>query len=206
MNTHDFIRDVTDFIFIEDAPRQADIIFIPGGSTPSLPRRAAELYADGFAPLLCPSGKYSVRLGHFRGVTDEAEVYGGDYGTECEFYTSVLKRHGVPECAIIGEDESEYTCQNADFSARLLGARGIKVASALLVCKAFHARRALTYYQAAFPNTSIYVVPVVTSGISRGEWMNTDVGQKRVLGELKRLGEQMADTIKAETTRNNEKK
>ena len=26
----DFVQDITDFIFVEDAPEKADIIFIPG--------------------------------------------------------------------------------------------------------------------------------------------------------------------------------
>ena len=27
-----FIQDITDFIFVEDEPQKADIIFIPGGN------------------------------------------------------------------------------------------------------------------------------------------------------------------------------
>ena len=38
------IDDITNFIFVEDTPIQADIIFLPGGSNPALPEKAAELY------------------------------------------------------------------------------------------------------------------------------------------------------------------
>ena len=44
---HDFIKDVTDFIFLSDAPEQADVIFIPGGSYPALPEYAARLWRGG---------------------------------------------------------------------------------------------------------------------------------------------------------------
>ena len=35
------VNDITDFIFLEDRLEKADAIFIPGGSYPELPERAA---------------------------------------------------------------------------------------------------------------------------------------------------------------------
>lgn len=37
----DFIKEITDFIFLNDAPEESDIIFIPGGSYPELGEHAA---------------------------------------------------------------------------------------------------------------------------------------------------------------------
>ena len=192
----DFIQDITDFIFIGSQPEQSDIIFIPGSSTPELAERAAELYAEGMAAYVLPSGKYSIKTGHFKGVTSKPEEYPGDYGTECDFYCDVLRRHGVPEQAILREDESTYTYQNAAFSRQVTDRAGLSVNRAILVCKSFHARRAYTYYKGAFPDADIYVVPVVSAGISRDTWFKTENGIRRVLGELQRIGTQFEDHVR----------
>ena len=49
-----FIRAVTDFIFVEDQPERADVIFIPGSRKVALAIRAAELYRAGYAPFVLP--------------------------------------------------------------------------------------------------------------------------------------------------------
>ncbi|MBO4423514.1 MAG: YdcF family protein [Clostridia bacterium] len=186
----DFIKDTTEYIFISSPPRPSDVIFLPGGSDPSLPEKAAELYRAGYAPYLVASGKFGKELGRFKPVKFKSEVYAGDYKTEAEFYRDVLTRNGVPDDAVICEEEAEYTHQNAEFSAALLKKLGVRVRSAILVCKAFHARRAYTYYQNAFPDAEISVTPVAGFGISAENWYKTELGRKRVAGELKRLGEQ----------------
>ena len=45
-----FIRAVTDFVFVSDAPEKADVILIPGSRHPANAIRAAELYCAGYAP------------------------------------------------------------------------------------------------------------------------------------------------------------
>ncbi|MFR3321765.1 MAG: hypothetical protein ACLTSZ_12320 [Lachnospiraceae bacterium] len=44
---------------------------------------------------------------------------------------------------------------------------------AILCCQAFHARRALMYYQEQFPETEILVVSHRDTGISGTTWMKT---------------------------------
>ncbi len=187
----DFIKDTTEYIFISSEPQPSDVIFLPGGSDPALPERAAELYKAGYAPLLIVSGRYGKQLGHFKGPTRKADVYGADYETEADFYRTVLTENGVPDGAILCEDQAEFTYQNAQFSKQMLDEAGIKVKAAILVCKAFHARRAYTYYKNAFPDAEISVVAVPGKDITREEWYKTAAGRRRVAGELKRLGEQL---------------
>ena len=187
----DFIKDTTEYIFISSDPQPSDVIFLPGGSDPALPERAAELYLQGYAPLLLPSGRYGKLIGHFKTPKRGREIYSGDYETEAEFYRDVLIKNGVPETAVLCEDRAEFTYQNAQFSKRLLDGLGIKVRCAILVCKAFHARRAYTYYQNAFPEAEISVVAVPGKDITKEEWYKTGAGRRRVAGELKRLGEQL---------------
>ncbi|MBR5423686.1 MAG: YdcF family protein [Clostridia bacterium] len=193
---HDVIKDISDFIFVSDAPAHADIIFIPGGSYPELPEHAAKLFKEGYAPLVLPTGKYSVKHGRFQGVRSKADVYNGDYRTECAFITDALLKNGVPASAILREDRSEYTQQNAFFSREVTDGLGLHIEKAIIVCRSFHARRCLTYWQLAFPETVFFVCPVSTNCIAKENWFQTENGVDRVLGELARCGNQMTADIK----------
>lgn len=115
------ISDITDYIFVEDKPQKADIFLLPGGSDPAIPELAAKLYTEGLAPLLLPSGGVSVKTGKFAGVKSKKEIYNGDYRTDCEFYTDVLIKNGVPSCAILAENESGHTRDNAFFFEKSRG-------------------------------------------------------------------------------------
>ena len=190
------IEDITSFIFVSDTPRQADVMLLPGGSDPAVPEKAAELYADGYAPLILPSGGVSIKTCKFNGVKRKAELYSDDYATDCAFYTDVLLKNGVPPSAIIGEDQSGFTKENATLSRKAVDEHGLNIRTALVVCKSFHARRCLICYQLAFPEAEIQVVPVDVYGITRGNWFRHDDGVNRVLGELARCGNQFVAEFK----------
>lgn len=48
----EWIDDITRFIFLEDDPKPADILFIPGNGHAEPSEWAAKLYLDGYAPLI----------------------------------------------------------------------------------------------------------------------------------------------------------
>lgn len=81
-----FVDAYTDFIFIEDQPEQADMIFLPGSAEGALPVRAAQLWKEGYAPLVLPSGKYSKLTGYFTGH--------GNYETEWDYFHEILQKGG----------------------------------------------------------------------------------------------------------------
>lgn len=197
MFNNKIIDDITDFIFVSDKPEKSDIMFLPGGSFPSQGEYAARLYHEGYAPLLMPSGGVSVKFGVWQGVKEgKADIYNGDYKSDCEFLTDVLIKNGVPETAIIGEDKSGHTRDNAFFSRRTADEKGLKINSGLIVCKSFHARRCLMLYQMAFPKVRLKICSFDARGITRDNWFTTREGTDRVLGELARCGGQFAEDIK----------
>lgn len=194
------IDDISNFIFVEDILEKADVIMVPGGSYPELPEKAAEIWRDGYAPLIVPAGRFSVKSGKFNGVKSKQERYVGDYKTECEFYTDVLEMCGVQTECIIGENESGCTADNARFSRKILDARGIYPQRAIICCKAFHARRCLMFYQFYFPETQFIVSPIIDLPgycISKDNWYKSELGLSRVLGELSRLGTQFVPEFKS---------
>jgi uncharacterized SAM-binding protein YcdF (DUF218 family) len=193
------IEDISEFIFLEDTVQKADIIFIPGGSHPGLGEYAAELWKLGFAPVIMPAGGVSIKTGKFNGVKSKKEIYNKDYKTECEFLADVLRINGVPEDSILWEDQSSWTKENAMFSRRIADENNLDIKRAIICCKSFHARRSLMCYQLAFPDTKFYIHPVPyyegSILISKENWYKTEVGIKRVLGELQRCGNQFNDDI-----------
>ena len=190
------ISDISDFIFISDEPEKVDAIFLPGGSHPGLPEYAVKLYHKGYAKWLIPSGGVSVKRDKWPGVRSKAEIYNGDYQSDCEFFIDVFLKNGVPIDAIIGEDKSGHTRDNAFLSRKVVDEAGIKINTALIVCKAFHARRCLMLYQMAFPDVEIKVCPVPCFNITKDNWYMTEQGIDRVLGELARCGNQFAGDVK----------
>ncbi len=186
-----FIRAVTEFIFVEDAPEPADVIFVPGSRKIENAIRAAELYKAGYAPYVLPSGRFSTVYGRFKGVPERYIAdFPDEYETEWSFLRAVLIKHDVPDEAILREDMATYTWENAQFSRDVLKNTGLPCRTAILCCHAFHARRALLYYQAAMPETRFIVCPAPTSGYSREDWFLTEKGRARILGEVQRLGSQ----------------
>jgi uncharacterized SAM-binding protein YcdF (DUF218 family) len=174
---------ITDLVFVETALEKADVILIAGGSHPQLARRAGELYQEGYAPYLLPSGGANSKLGAGR--------------TEWEFLRSIAIAQGVPETAILKEDQAQNTYENALFSWRVLQENNIAVERVILVCKAYHSRRALLTYQAVFPlAVTFYVAPVIDQrGISRANWFMNASHARLVMGEMAKIGEYFADKI-----------
>lgn len=190
------INDITNFIFVEDKPQKVDAIFLPGGSHPEQPEYAVELYRKGYAKWLIPSGGVSVKRDSWPGVRSKADIYNGDYQSDCDFLTDVFIKNGVPSDVIVGEDKSGHTRDNAFLSRMVVYEKGIEIKTAIIVCKAFHARRCLMLYQMAFPDTTFFVCPVVCMGITKDNWYKSEQGINRVLGELARCGNQFVGDIK----------
>lgn len=173
---------VTEFIFLKDQPAQSDIIMIPGSNHPDHVILAAKLYAKGYASLILPSGKYALSK-------NSCSIPGFD--TEWSWMKSILTSHHVPENAILKEDQAQYTWENALRSREVTKRAGIVVRRAILCCRPFHARRVLFYYQAAFPDTEFLVCPCREPGLDRDDWHLTEDGRGRILGEVRRMGDQI---------------
>jgi uncharacterized SAM-binding protein YcdF (DUF218 family) len=186
-----FFDCITDFIFLENEPRRADVIFVPGGDYPESARKAAALFAQGYAHYVLPSGRFSKLRGFFPDPEGKGRV------TEWEYLRDILMEEGVPERAILKEDQATFTWENAICSRRVLEELHIEVKCAILVCQAFHARRCRMYYQEQFPETRLMICPVETRGITRENWFLDAEKIDVVLGELERCGTQFHEIMKA---------
>ncbi len=181
---HAVIEAYTRFLFVE----ASDIIFLPGSQEGVLARRAAALWHQGYAPVILPSGKYAKLEGQFTGNPA--------YRTEWEYFQHILMEEGVPEDKIWREEEATFTYENALRSREVTDRAGLSVKKAILCCQAYHARRASLYYQVCFPEARILVCPVVTKGICKDNWYQTEKGIDLVLTEIKHCGTQFGQILR----------
>jgi uncharacterized SAM-binding protein YcdF (DUF218 family) len=174
---------ISNFIFIDNPPEKADIIFIPGGSHPQLMGRAAELYHQGFAPYILPSGGYNPKI--------------AEYSSEWEFLKKLASLLDVPDQAILKENQALNTHENADFSRKVLLEMELPIHKAIIVCKAYHARRALLTYQAVFPLSTSFLVSSVTDnrGITKENWFTKKEFIAMIMGEVSKIGTYCEDFI-----------
>lgn len=191
----EFIREITSFIFIENKPEKANIIFIPGGSYPEPSEKAAKLWLAGYAPYILPSGKYSMSKGCFPGPAAKAEKYSKKYNTEWEFMKDVILSYGINEECILKEDSAIWTKENAFKSREVSDKNNLNIKKAIICCKSFHAKRCLMFYSWAYPKTELIVCPVDIEGITKDNWFNTEEGVKSVMGELSRCGGQFNKAV-----------
>ena len=189
---HRFIEQISEFIFAEDEPEKADIIFIPGNGYSQMAEKAAALYGKKYAPFVLPSGKYSITVGKFGGVLSGQERYNGKYRTEWDFLKDVLIKNHVPDEVILKENQATFTWENARLSREATDKAGIEIKKALLCCKNYHARRALMYYQRAYPEVEFRVCPCCVDGVTKENWMSSEEGIQSVLGEVQRIVTQFA--------------
>ena len=93
----DDISGITDYIFIGKPPRNADAIFVVGGSLPEAAGLAAELYKNEYADIIIIGGKYSVKRDNFPLP---------EYETEYDFYRDILLKKGVRKEDVYGDIDS----------------------------------------------------------------------------------------------------
>jgi uncharacterized SAM-binding protein YcdF (DUF218 family) len=190
-----FIKEITSFIFVEDKPEKADIIFVPGSSWPEPAEKAAKLWLDGYAPYILPSGKYSMSKGYFPGAITKADKYQGVYNTEWEFMKDIVVSNGVNENSILKEANATWTKENAFKSREITDRYNLDIRKAIICCKSFHAKRCLMFYSYSYPETQFVVCPVDVDGITKENWFKTEVGVDNVMGELSRCGGQLKKAI-----------
>lgn len=174
---------ISDLIFVETGVEVADVILIPGGSHPQLMEKAVELYNNSLATYILPSGGVNPKL--------------PNYESEWEYLKDIGISLGVPEEVILKEDQASNTFENAELSWKVLQKLDRPIRKAILVCKAYHTRRALLTYQSNFPlDVQFYVSPVVDKrGISKDTWFLDSENINIVMGEVEKIGKYFKDKI-----------
>ncbi len=175
-DTEKLLQDAYAYLAEEDVPQASDIIFVFGTHSLHRAEKAIELYKQGLAPVLLGSGR-----GPFYGSTDNE--------TEAQRYSDAAKAAGVPETAIVMEEQSITLVDNIRRSLNLLNDRNQRFDSLIIVNSPFAQRRGWAMWRKYLDdNIKLYRVNCAPGSNSSAEqWFRNQDGLRIVLGEYVKL-------------------
>jgi uncharacterized SAM-binding protein YcdF (DUF218 family) len=169
-------QQLWDYHHMGHEPEKLDSIFVLGSHDLRVANRGAELYLQGWAPLLIFSGG----LGNVtKGVWTEPEA---------DKFAAIALEMGVPQEAILIENRSTNTGENITFTQALLQERGLDPASFLVVQKPYMERRSYATFKKHWPDKKLLVT---SPQIPFLEYPNDEIPMERVInimvGDLQRI-------------------
>ena len=174
MNNNNY-KGVSDFIFVNDEIRGADVIIIPGSSRSELVERAYELLDKGMAKHIIVSGSKNKKLKN---------------KTEAEFLKELLIEKGIESDRIVLECNATNTYENALFSLWKCEKNGIRANKIIIVCKNYHSRRVKLTFESVFKDSDIMISSICDSTeIRYNNWYYDEYKKEIVFGEVKKIGE-----------------
>ena len=123
----------------------ADAIVVLCSHDTRVAERGAELFLQGWAPLLIFSGGLG---GITRRMWKEPEA---------NLFAAIAVAMGVPEAGILIENESTNTGENVRFTRRLLGERAVSVRKLIVVQKPYMERRSYATFKKVWPEPELIV-------------------------------------------------
>ena len=191
------LQVIWDYLCLHQPPEKADVIVGFGNFNTDIPRRAAELYHQGYAPKILFTGGLGRNT---EGLLPEPEAVR---------FARVAMACGVPEQDILLEDRSSNTRENIEFTRQLLQDRKIPHRRILGVHQPFMERRITAamgvYWQSldfsvTSPQVSIpeYLSRAKEQGISENASVSVIVGDFQRMDLYAKLGYQLPQHIPEE--------
>lgn len=163
---------VAQFLIVQDPLDQADtIIVLSGARRDERVRQAAELFRQGYAPVVILSGGEELE-----GIPIP------------ELQRAQALKHGIPASALRFEKLSTSTAEQARYLRSMLEAIGAH--RALVVTSSFHTRRTRYLFRRIFVGSpvDIRVYPVLQDIFTPVEWWTRDWDTEQVVLEYIKLG------------------
>lgn len=145
MDDRTLVKKLWDYMCLGQQPRKADCIIGFGCYNEDVARRAAQLYREGYAPWVVFTGG----LGR-----NTASMWSS---SEASRFGKIALEAGVPETALILEEQSTNTGENFRFTRLLLEQRGIRADRVLAVQKPYMERRLLGAFPVYWPEAEFTV-------------------------------------------------
>ena len=169
-------KKLWDYHHMHHVLEKTDCILALGSHDLRVAERAAQLYLEGWAPILILSGG----LGNFtKGMWTE---------TEADRFAAIAISMGVPETSILVENGSTNTGENILFTQQLLAQEKLDPRSFIVVQKPYMERRSYATFKQHWPDKKL----VVTSPqISFEDYPTEEIPLERVInimaGDLQRI-------------------
>lgn len=176
MDIDTLAQKIWEYHHMHHALHKADVILALGSNDTRVAERAAELWLQGYAPIILFSGGFG-RLTEKMFAKPEAEIF-----------ADVAEKMGVPREKILIENRSTNTGENIDFTRELLWEKGMDPATFILVQKPYMERRAYATFKKRWPEKEF----VVTSPmLSYAEYPNENIPKELLInimvGDLQRI-------------------
>lgn len=162
----DDLRDCGDKPAIQGDCKAADaIVAISGGDTTARTAEAIKLYKNGWGSVLIFSGAAADKTGPSNAKVMEEQAM----------------KAGVPQSAIIIDEESETTAENAIASSNIF--KDANITSAILVTSAYHERRAMLEFDGRSTGVTLRGHPVKEDNQWGPMWWLTPTGWTLAISE-----------------------
>ncbi len=193
MTKEEAVRLIWDYMHLHQPLKEADVIFVLGNRDIRVAEYAAQLYLEGWAPIILFSGS-----GDIHNQQPGRERFAGS--TEAEVFGNIAKERGVPDKSILIENKSQNTGDNYKFAIKLLKERGINPKTVIAVQKPYMERRTFATGKIHWPGIEL----IVTSPpISLEEYPNESNSYDEhwlhaMVGDLQRIKEYPAKGFQIE--------
>jgi uncharacterized SAM-binding protein YcdF (DUF218 family) len=169
-------QQLWDYHHMQHTLQPSDCIFVLGSHDLRVADRGAELYLQGWAPVLIFSGG----LGN---VTKDIWTE-----TEADQFARIAINKGVPPEAILVENKSTNTGENIVFTQQLLKEKGLDPQKFIVVQKPYMERRSYATFKKHWPDKQLLVT---SPQISFADYPTADISVERVInimtGDLQRI-------------------
>jgi len=176
MSVDDDARTVWEYHHMGHELAQADCIIVLGSHDTRVAERAAEVWREGWAPLVVFSGN--------RGALTE-QMWSRP---EAEIFAEVAEAKGVPRDRMLLEPKSTNTGENVIFTKALLAQSGIHPKRVIAVQKPYMERRTWATFQKRWPEVE---VRVTSPRLGFVEYPNDEISKEDVIhimvGDLERI-------------------
>lgn len=169
-------QKIWDYHHLDHSLEKADCILVQGSHDLRVAERGAQLFLEGWAPLLIFSGG----LGNLTaGMWDEPEA---------DKFARVARQRGVPAEYILIENQSTNTGENVQFTRQLLAEHRLDPQKFIAVQKPYMERRTYATFRRVWPKKEV----IVTSPqISFDAYPTAEISQDQVIhimvGDLQRI-------------------
>ena len=169
-------KKLWDYHHMDHNLEKSDCILALGSHDLRVADRAAELYLEGWAPLLIFSGG----LGNLtKEIWNEPEA---------DQFAAIAKRKGVPEAAILIENRSTNTGENIIFTQQLLRDKQLDPQSFIVVQKPYMERRSFATFKKNWPEKKLLVT---SPQFSLEQYITPEITMEKVInimvGDLQRI-------------------
>ncbi len=165
-----------DYHHVNHTLQKSDCILVLGSHDVRVAERGAELFLQGWAPMLIFSGG----LGR---LTQDLWQH-----AEADKFAAIAMEMGVPQEAIYIENKSTNTGENIVFTQQLLKTHGLTAQSFIVVQKPYMERRSYATFKKHWPDKELFVT---SPQLTLDQYPNEEISLEEVIhimvGDMQRV-------------------